>query len=41
VSDGLIVGSANVKRISNAGDAGKDATIKSVGDYADELMGAL
>jgi tryptophan synthase alpha chain len=41
VSDGLIVGSAIVKRIANADDAGKDATIKSVGDYADELMGAL
>ena len=41
VSDGLIVGSAIVKRIANAENDGSDATIKSVGDYADELLAAL
>ena len=41
VSDGLIVGSAIVKRIASAADAGVEATVKSVGDYADELLAAL
>ena len=41
VSDGLIVGSAIVKRVANAETAGKEATTKSVGDYVDELIAAL
>lgn len=41
VSDGLIVGSAIVKRIANAATAGREATIKSVGEYADQLIAAL
>ncbi len=41
VSDGLIVGSAIVKRIAAAAHDGMDATSKTVGDYADELIAAL
>lgn len=41
VSDGLIVGSAIVKRIANAAQEGREATVKSVGDYADSLLSAL
>ena len=41
VSDGLIVGSAIVKRISAAADEGVASTVKSVGDYADELLAAI
>jgi len=41
VSDGLIVGSAIVKRIAVAAESGVAATVKSVGDYADELLAAL
>lgn len=41
VSDGLIVGSAIVKRIANADERGKEATVQSVGNYVDELMAAL
>lgn len=41
VSDGLIVGSAIIKRIAQTEDLGPDATIQSVGDYVDELMAAL
>ena len=36
VSDGLIVGSAIVKRIANVGEEGTNATLKSVGEYADQ-----
>jgi hypothetical protein len=35
------VGSAIVKRIASVGEEGADATLKSVGEYADELMAAL
>lgn len=41
VSDGLIVGSAIVKRIANASQDGVDETIKSVGEYVDSLMAAI
>lgn len=41
VSDGLIVGSAIVKRIADAEKLGRDAAATSVGDYVDELMAAL
>ena len=41
VSDGLIVGSAIVKRIAQAAEMGKEATVESVGQYVDELMTAL
>lgn len=41
VSDGLIVGSAIVKRIANAEHEGNASTLQSVGDYVDELMSAL
>ena len=41
VSDGLIVGSAIVKRIASAQEAGRDETLKSVGDYAGELLAAI
>lgn len=41
VSDGLIVGSAIVKRVAVAEKEGVEATVRSVGDYVDELMAAL
>lgn len=41
VSDGLIVGSAIVKRIAQAQEAGKEEAVASVGQYVDELMAAL
>ncbi len=41
VSDGLIVGSAIVRRIAEAGKEGREQTVKAVGDYAKDLMGSL
>lgn len=41
VCDGLIVGSAIVKRIASAAEQGTEATIASVGEYAAELVSAL
>ena len=41
VSDGLIVGSAIVKRVANAAESGREATVKAVGDYAAELLAAI
>lgn len=41
VSDGLIVGSAIVKRIAQAEEDGNDATLNAVGQYVDELLAAL
>ena len=41
VSDGLIVGSAIVRRIAKASTDGVPATIASVGSYVDELLAAL
>lgn len=41
VSDGLIVGSAIVKRIAQATTDGNAATLDAVGQYVDELLAAL
>ena len=41
VADGLIVGSAIVRRIAEAETKPRAAVLKSVGDYAAELMNAL
>jgi tryptophan synthase alpha chain len=41
VADGLIVGSAIVRRIADAEGKGRDATIKDVGDYLATLLTAL
>jgi tryptophan synthase alpha chain len=42
VADGLIVGSAMVRRIAAAaGERSRDAVLKEVGDFAEELLAAL
>jgi tryptophan synthase alpha chain len=41
VADGLIVGSAIVRRVAEADSKGRDATIKAVGDYLQSLLSAL
>jgi tryptophan synthase alpha chain len=41
VADGLIVGSAIVRRMADAVDKGRDRTIKEVGDYLAGLLAAL
>jgi tryptophan synthase alpha chain len=41
VADGLIVGSAIVRRMADAEMKGRDATIKEVGDYLATLLSAL
>lgn len=41
VADGLIVGSAIVRRIAAAADRPRDAVLADVGKYADELLAAL
>ncbi|MEO1498212.1 MAG: tryptophan synthase subunit alpha [Planctomycetota bacterium] len=41
VADGLIVGSAIVKRVSEAADKPRDEVLASVGDYVAELIAAL
>jgi tryptophan synthase alpha chain len=41
VADGLIVGSAVVKRVAEAATKPRDAVLKSVGDYVAELLEAL
>ena len=41
VADGLIVGSAIVRRISEATDQGREATLSAVGDYVSSLVEAL
>lgn len=41
VSDGLIVGSAIVRRIAEASDRAREEVLKEVGDYASELLAAL
>ena len=41
VSDGLIVGSAIIRRVSDAARDGRDAAISSVGEYVAELMRSL
>jgi tryptophan synthase alpha chain len=41
VADGLIVGSAIVRRIATAADRPRDQVLREVGDYASELLAAL
>jgi tryptophan synthase alpha chain len=41
VADGLIVGSAIVRRIANENNRPRDAVLKDVGQYATELLAAL
>jgi tryptophan synthase alpha chain len=41
VADGLIVGSAMVRRIATAAERPRDAVLREVGDYAAELLAAL
>ena len=41
VADGLIVGSAIVKRIAAAADKGKDSIVQDVGDYVETMIAAL
>ena len=41
VSDGLIVGSAIVRRVAEVAHEGHTRTIRAVGDYVDELMKSL
>ena len=40
VADGMIVGSAIVKRVAEAAGGNRDAVIKEIGDYVEELMQA-
>ena len=41
VADGLIVGSAIVRRIATAADRPRDAVLAEVGTYVSELLAAL
>ena len=41
VADGLIVGSAIVRRVAEAESKGREATIKAVGEYFATLLAAL
>jgi tryptophan synthase alpha chain len=41
VADGLIVGSAIVRRIAVAADQPREKALKDVGDYVAELLTAL
>ena len=41
VADGLIVGSAIVRRIANASDQPRDKVLRDVGDYVAELLAAM
>lgn len=41
VADGLIVGSAIVRRVAEAATKPREAVLKAVGDYASELIAAL
>src|SRR6185295_13891169 len=41
VADGLIVGSAIVRRIATAADKSRDQVLRDVGDYVAELLAAL
>ena len=41
VADGLIVGSAIVKRIAAAADKGRDSIVQDVGDYVETMIAAL
>ncbi len=41
VADGFIVGSAIVRRMSDAAQRPRQEVLKEIGDYAAELMGAM
>lgn len=41
VADGLIVGSAVVRRVAEAAERPRDEVLKEVGDYVSELLGAF
>ena len=41
VADGLIVGSAIVRRVAEAGTTPRDAVLRDIGDYVSELLAAL
>jgi tryptophan synthase alpha chain len=41
VADGLIVGSAIVRRIANAGEPPREKVLRDIGDYVAELLAAL
>jgi tryptophan synthase alpha chain len=41
VADGLIVGSAIVRRIAEAANRPRDEVLKEVGDYVGELLAAM
>ena len=41
VADGLIVGSAIVKRIATAAEKSREAAVRGIGDYVSELLDAL
>ena len=41
VADGLIVGSAIVRRIATAADQPREKVLREVGDYVAELLAAL
>jgi tryptophan synthase alpha chain len=41
VADGLIVGSAIVRRIATAAEKPRDQVLREVGDYVAELLAAL
>jgi tryptophan synthase alpha chain len=41
VADGLIVGSAIVRRIATAGETPREAVLRDVGEYVAELLAAL
>ena len=40
IADGLIVGSAIVKRVAEAAEKPRDEVLKSVGDYVAQLIAA-
>jgi tryptophan synthase alpha chain len=41
VADGLIVGSAFVRTIGTAAEIGREQVLTEIGDFADQLSGAL
>jgi len=41
VADGLIVGTAIVRRMADVETRGREATLKQIGDYVAELLAAL
>ena len=41
VADGLIVGSAIVRRVAEAGEKPREKVLAEIGDYATELLSAM